>query len=125
MQSKYLISRKYFETYQLVGNISIDGFKRERYVVKIKDNTDELARAYRALREEEGKIEQTYVRDRMDASLHKTQGYSLGESHRDSYSTDHEVKHHQEVEMTEAYMQSIQLITDLLLKIENLEENNK
>jgi len=27
--------------------------------------------------------------------------------------------------MTEAYMESIQMITDLLLKIETLEENNK
>jgi hypothetical protein len=62
--------------------------------VKIKDNTDELTRAYRALREEEAKIEQTYVRDRMEASLHKTQEYSIKESHRDSYSTDKEVKHH-------------------------------
>ena len=75
--------------------------------MKIRDNTDELNRAYKALREEEAKIEQTYVRDRMDASLHKTQGYSINESHKDSYSTDKEVKHHQEVEMTEAYMESI------------------
>lgn len=108
-----------------MGNISIDGFKRERYVVKIRDNTDELARAYRAIREEEGKIETTYVRDRMEASVHKTQGYSLNESHRESYSTEREFKHHQEVETTEAYIMSIQLITDLLLKIETLEENNK
>ena len=75
--------------------------------MKIRDNTDELTRAYRALQEDEGKIEHTSVRDRMEASLPKTQGYSLNESHRDSYSTDKEVKHHQEVEMTEAYMESI------------------
>lgn len=39
-QEKYLISRKYFEIYQMVGTISIDGFKRDRYVVKVKDISD-------------------------------------------------------------------------------------
>ena len=83
-----------FEIYQVVGNISIDGFKRERYVVKIRDNTDELGRAYRALRDEEAKIESSYVKDRMEASAHKTLGYSINESHRESYSTEREYKHH-------------------------------
>lgn len=75
--------------------------------MKIRDNTEELQRAYREIREEEGKIESTYVRDRMEASLHKNQGYSLNESHRQSYSTEREYKHHQEVEMTDSYLQSI------------------
>lgn len=61
-----MITRKYFEVYQLVGNISIDGFKRERYVVRIKNISDELVRSYRALREEELKIEHTYVKEKMD-----------------------------------------------------------
>ena len=122
--------RKYFEIYQLVGNISIDGFKRERYVVKIRDNTEELRRAYIALRDEEAKIETAYVRDRMDDSLHKTQGYSLGESHRESYSTEREYKHHKQEHVVTAddnhqYMESVEVITGLLLRIETLEENNK
>lgn len=41
----------------MVGNISIDGFKRERYVVKVKDISDELIRAYQSLNEEEAKVE--------------------------------------------------------------------
>lgn len=44
----------------MVGNISIDGFKRERYVVKVQDIADELIRAYISLNEEEAKIEQSY-----------------------------------------------------------------
>lgn len=89
-QNKYLISRRYFEIYQLVGNISIDGFKRERYVVKIKDMSNELVLAYKALNEEELKIETVYTRDRMEKSLNKTVEYSIHEKHRESYSTEKE-----------------------------------
>lgn len=73
-----------------MGNISIDGFKRERYVVKIKDMSNELVLAYRALNEEEFKIETVYSRDRMDKSLNKTVGYSIHEEHKESYSTEKE-----------------------------------
>jgi hypothetical protein len=66
-QEKHLISRKYFEIYQMVGNISIDGFKRERYVVKVKDISDELIRAYHALNEEEAKVEQAYAASKFGA----------------------------------------------------------
>jgi len=91
-----------------VGNISIDGFKRERYVVKIKDMSNELVNAYRALNEEELKIETVYTRDRMDKSLHKTVGYSIHETNKESYSTEKEFSHHQhENEMTDSYMDSI------------------
>jgi hypothetical protein len=88
-QDKYLISRKYFEIYQMVGNISIDGFKRERYVVKVKDISDELVRAYRGLNEEEQKIETSYTVNRMEASAVKTSQYSINE-HKNSYSTEKE-----------------------------------
>lgn len=88
-QDKYLISRKYFEIYQMVGNISIDGFKRERYVVKVKDISDELVRAYRGLNEEEQKIETSYTANRMEASAVKTSQYSINE-HKNSYSTEKE-----------------------------------
>ena len=46
-EEKYRLSRKYFEIYQMVGNISIDGFKRERYVVKVRDITEDLTQAYK------------------------------------------------------------------------------
>jgi hypothetical protein len=73
-----------------VGNISIDGFKRERYVVNIKDMSKKLVIAYKALNEEELKIETAYTRDRMEKSLNKTVSYSIHEEHRESYSTEKE-----------------------------------
>jgi hypothetical protein len=125
-----LISRRYFEIYQLVGNISIDGFKRERYIVRIKDISDELIRAYRALNEEEVKIETQYTLagGRMDKSLNKTVNYSIHEQHqaKESYSTEKEYQNHQqENEMTDSYMASIELISSLLLDIETLEQRKK
>ena len=51
-----------------MGNISIDGFKRERYVVKVRDITDELDKAYIALNEEEKKVESGHAEKRMDIS---------------------------------------------------------
>ena len=56
-QEKYLIRRKYFELYLMVGNISIDGFKRERYVLKVKDFHGDIVRAQRQLHEEELKMD--------------------------------------------------------------------
>lgn len=41
----FIIRKKYFDLYLMVGNISIDGFKRERYILKVKDFTDEIAKA--------------------------------------------------------------------------------
>ncbi len=88
--------------------------------------SNELVLAYKALNEEELKIETVYTRDRMEKSLNKTVEYSIHEKHRESYSTEKEYQHHQhENEMSDSYMDSIQIITDLLLQIENLEENKK
>jgi hypothetical protein len=42
-EQKYKIKQKYFEIYMMMGNISIDGFKRERYILKVKDFIDEIA----------------------------------------------------------------------------------
>ncbi|TNV86558.1 hypothetical protein FGO68_gene998 [Halteria grandinella] len=108
----------------MVGNISIDGFKRERYVVKVKDISDELVRAYHALNEEEAKIETQYAQQLMDNSLQRTQQYSLIEENKQSYSTEKEAKQY-EAEEQESYMESIRYITSLLLKIETLEESKK
>lgn len=87
-QEKYLISRKYFEIYQMVGNISIDGFKRERYIVKVKDISDELVRAYQALNEEELKVEAAYTATKLNAPL--TGHYSIQSDNMRSYSTERE-----------------------------------
>lgn len=57
LSEKYLIKKKYFDLYLMVGNISIDGFKRERYVLKVKDFQDDIAKAQRMLNEEEMNIE--------------------------------------------------------------------
>jgi phage host-nuclease inhibitor protein Gam len=89
---KYLISRKYFEIYQMVGNISIDGFKRERYVVKVKDISDELVRTYQALDDEEAKIESQYAAQQQENSIARTQQYSLIEENKHSYSTEQEAR---------------------------------
>lgn len=40
----YSIKKKYFEVYLMIGKISIDGFKRERYILKVKDFKDEIAK---------------------------------------------------------------------------------
>lgn len=125
-QDKYLISRKYFEIYQMVGNISIDGFKRERYVVKIKDISDELVRAYHALNEEEFKIEQQYAQQQEEHSMRRSQQYSLIEENKHSYSTEKEVlQYARDHEQSDTYLESIKYITSLLLKIETLEESKK
>lgn len=62
----------------MVGNISIDGFKRERYVVKVKDITDELSKAYVMLNEEEAKIENSYTKARQ---THSNNHSPLNRSH--------------------------------------------
>ena len=43
-RSKFVleVKKKYFEHYVMIGNISIDGFKRERYIQKVKDFEDEI-----------------------------------------------------------------------------------
>ena len=64
----------------MVGNISIDGFKRERYVVKVKDISDELIRAYHDLNEEEAKIEGAFLTTRMDVTPQKNTQYSIHEN---------------------------------------------
>jgi hypothetical protein len=59
----------------------------------------------------------------MEASINKTkEGYSLGESHRESYSTEKEYEHHPGmVEITKEYEDSIETITELLNEIEKNE----
>lgn len=52
--------------------------------------SNELVLAYKALNEEELKIETVYTRDRMEKSLNKTVGYSIHEENRESYSTEKE-----------------------------------
>jgi len=42
-EEKFIVRKRNLDLYQMVGNISIDGFKRERYVNKIKDLSDEIA----------------------------------------------------------------------------------
>ena len=59
-------------------------------MVKIKDMSNDLVNNYRALNEEELKIETVYTRDRMEKSLNKTVGYSIHEENRESYSTEKE-----------------------------------
>jgi predicted S18 family serine protease len=107
-QEKYLISRKYFEIYQMVGNISIDGFKRERYVVKVKDISDELALAYAQLNEAEAKIESAF-NQKKDTPAKE---YSVGG---ESYSTERNFG------PAENYNDYVQAITHLLLMIEQKE----
>jgi len=104
-EDKYRISRKYFEIYQMVGNISIDGFKRERYVVKVRDITEELTQAYRRINEEESKIENTFV-ERMGelAEARERQQYSVSEN-KGSYSTEKECN--QFDHEPESYMESL------------------
>jgi hypothetical protein len=107
----------------MVGNISIDGFKRERYVVKVRDITEELTQAYRRINEEESKIENTFA-ERMGelAEAREKQQYSVSEN-KGSYSTEKECK--QFDHEPESYMESLKLITSLLLKIETLEASKK
>ena len=52
--------------------------------------SNKLVVAYKALNEEELKIETAYTRYRMDKSLNKTVSYSIHEEHRESYSTEKE-----------------------------------
>ena len=63
-------------------------------MVKIKDMSNDLVNNYRALNEEELKIETVYTRERMDKSLNKTVGYSIHETNKESYSTEKEYVHH-------------------------------
>lgn len=72
----------------MVGNISIDGFKRERYIVKVKDISDELIRAYQALNEEEQKVEAAYTATKLNAPL--SGHYSIQSDNMRSYSTERE-----------------------------------
>ena len=63
-------------------------------MVKIKDMSNDLVNNYRALNEEELKIETVYTRERIDKSLNKTVGYSIHETNKESYSTEKEYVHH-------------------------------
>ena len=63
-------------------------------MVKIKDMSNDLVNNYRALNEEELKIETVYTRERMEKSLNKTVGYSIHETNKESYSTEKEYVHH-------------------------------
>jgi hypothetical protein len=75
----------------MVGNISIDGFKRERYIVKVKDISDELIRAYQALNEEEAKVEAAYAANQLNGSAGKVSAhYSIQSDKMRSYSTERE-----------------------------------
>jgi len=51
------MKRQHFDLYLMIGNISIDGFKRERYVLKIKNFSDEIAHAQALLHAEEMTVE--------------------------------------------------------------------
>ena len=60
------LKRRYFELYRLMGNISIDGFKRERYMLKVKDFAEEVAEAQAQLLEAELALEDAGVGDKLE-----------------------------------------------------------
>ena len=58
MMSKIFIfcsnkNKEFLEIYVKIGQISIDGWKRERYMLKIQEMESEIADTYKQLQEEE------------------------------------------------------------------------
>jgi len=48
-----IIAKRFFDIFVKLSAISIDGFKRERYVIKIQHLTDEIIKAQQDLLREE------------------------------------------------------------------------
>jgi hypothetical protein len=57
------IEKKQFFQFQKVCQISIDGHKRDRYMLKIDDMTNTIRKAQLELNDEERKIERGHVND--------------------------------------------------------------
>lgn len=56
-EEHFLVCKRYFDLYLMMGTISIDGFKRERYILKVKDLTDEISTTLILLNQEEARLE--------------------------------------------------------------------
>lgn len=74
----YNLFKKYYILFLKMSAISIDGFKRDRYIIKIKDMTDSVEFAKKQLLEEERNIERGAVSaDEIPSSLERITGYLL------------------------------------------------
>eukprot|EP00347_Sterkiella_histriomuscorum_P009313 403341682 len=138
-QEKYLIRKKYFDLYLMVGNISIDGFKRERYILKVKDFQDDIARAQNMLNEEEMNVEIAaqqnggLVYESLQIDGFKDEQELINSSSKKNKkdglhnSTKEKENNYQllKAKTTISYAENLQNITELLLKIETLEESRK
>lgn len=52
-----MICRRFYDIFTKLSAISIDGFKRERYVIKIQHLTDEIVKAQNDLNAKEKQVE--------------------------------------------------------------------
>lgn len=105
----FIIRKKYFDLYLMVGNISIDGFKRERYILKVKDFTDEISKAQNKLNDEEVSVESFKTLRKMA-------------SHRENM---RQLNGNVKAKTQITFVDNLENITQLLLKIETLEESKK
>ena len=82
----FWMAKRFNDIFQKLSSISIDGFKRERYVIKIQHMTNEVVKAQEELLQEEKEVESGVL----------------------------------SIQDKQSLAQSIQRITDLMLKIETL-----